>query len=519
MASKRARIAGALVALVVLGGVVAGSVIRDNSSKVQVQVQKVGRRDLISLVSASGEVKPKRYVNIGANASGRIVQLAVKEGDRVGRARCWPASSRNATRRGRAVGSRRDGRQVRARRALADLDVARLAFERTDKMHKEKLVSDQSYDQAEADFKMRQASVEMQRRRIAQLQAQHDSTRDDLRKTTVFSPMDGVITSLPKEEGEVVIGAQSFSPTVVMTVADLSVMECEIMVDETDIRHLDLGQSAEIRVDALEGVQIKGEVTEIGSSAVVRGSTQTAGQTSATNTANQAKDFKVTITLKDPPATLRPGLNATADITTARKENVLAAPIQAVVVREVDKDGKVVDPDDVKPVGDPGNTVVETAKEKVKERDGVFVVVDGKKAVFRPVKTGIIGDTDIEIAGRAQGGRGDRDGLLQDPAHPEGRRAHQDRGQGQEEVMSAAPVPPSPRGPSSGPRTSGAPTSWARRRSTPCAGSASRSRTGEYVAVMGPSGSGKSTLMNLIGCLDTPTRRAPTSSAARSSRR
>ena len=166
-------------------------------------------------------------------------------------------------------------------------------------------------------------------------------------KTTVVSPMDGVVTSLPKEEGEVVIGAQSFSPTVIMTVADLSVMECEIMVDETDIRNVKLGQAAEVRVDALEGIKIKGEVTEIGSSAVVRGSTAAATQqtSSAGNTGNQAKDFKVTITLKDPPPTLRPGVNATADITTARRENVLAIPIQAVVVREVDKDGKVVDPD------------------------------------------------------------------------------------------------------------------------------------------------------------------------------
>lgn len=401
MASKRARIAGALAALAVLGGVVAGSVIRDNSSKVQVQVQKVARRDLVSLVSASGEVKPKRYVNIGANASGRIVQLAVKEGDRVKKGQML---ARIESERYEA-GARQSeagvmGAKSELDRALADLEVARLAFERTDKMHKERLVSDQSYDQAVADFKMRQASVEMQRRRIAQLQAQDDSTRDDLRKTTVYSPMDGIITSLPKEEGEVVIGAQSFSPTVVMTVADLSVMECEIMVDETDIRHLALGQSAEIRVDALEGVRIKGEVTEIGSSAIVRGTSQTAGQATATSTstANQAKDFKVTITLKDPPASLRPGLNATADIEVARKENVIAAPIQAVVVREVDKDGKVVDPDEVKPAETTGNTVVETGRKKVEERDGVFVVVDGKKAVFRPVKTGIIGDTDIEIA-------------------------------------------------------------------------------------------------------------------------
>jgi HlyD family secretion protein len=177
-------------------------------------------------------------------------------------------------------------------------------------------------------------------------------------------------------------------------------MECEVMADETDIRNLKLGQSAEIRVDALEGIKIKGEITEIGSSAVVRGSTATTqSQTSGTNTGNQAKDFKVTITLKDPPPSLRPGLNATADITTATRTNVLAAPIQAVVVRAVDEKGKPIDPDAAPSPGSggpEGNTVVKTGKAKGQEKDGVFVV-SARKSSFRTVKTGILGDTDVEI--------------------------------------------------------------------------------------------------------------------------
>jgi HlyD family secretion protein len=205
--------------------------------------------------------------------------------------------------------------------------------------------------------------------------------------------MDGVVTSLQKEEGETVIGAQSFSPTVICIVADLSVMEVEILVDETDIRNLALGQSAEVRVDALEGSIIKGEVTEIGSSAIPRGAA--AATASNVNNSNQAKDFKVTVTLKDPPATLRPGLNATADVITARREGVTAAPIQAVVVRQVDKDGKVVDPAIGQSGPDAGaNTPARTAK--LEEKEGVFVVQAGK-AVFKTVKTGIVGDTDIEI--------------------------------------------------------------------------------------------------------------------------
>jgi HlyD family secretion protein len=196
-----------------------------------------------------------------------------------------------------------------------------------------------------------------------------------------------------------VIGAQSFNPTVIMTVADLSVMETEVMVDETDFRNLKLGQEATIKVEALEGVEMKGEVTEIGASALVRGTgSQTTQQTQqSANTGNQPKDFRVTITIKDPPANLRPGLNATADITTARRQAVLAVPVQAVVVREVDKEGKVVDPDAMgSDTERQGDTVTQVAREKGEEKEGVFVV-NGEKALFKTVKTGIMGDTDIEI--------------------------------------------------------------------------------------------------------------------------
>ncbi|HET8645697.1 MAG TPA: HlyD family efflux transporter periplasmic adaptor subunit, partial [Vicinamibacteria bacterium] len=195
-----------------------------------------------------------------------------------------------------------------------------------------------------------------------------------------------------KEQGEVVIGAQSFQPTVIMTVADLSTMEVEVLVDETDIRNLTVGQAAEVRVDALQGLKIKGRVTEIGSSAIPRGATSTAIQ--ATTTANQAKDFKVVVTLDDPPPTLRPGLNATAEITTARKANVLAVPIQAVVVREVGPQGKVVDPGSVQAAeGEPAEG--KQAKQG-EEKEGVFIVKDGA-AQFHSVKTGIMGEAELEV--------------------------------------------------------------------------------------------------------------------------
>jgi HlyD family secretion protein len=401
MASKRTRIVGIVVGAVVVAAIVGFSVTKDQRNRVVVQTQKAARTDLLSTVTASGEVKPKRFVNISANVSGRITHLYVVEGERVPKgkvlARIDSTRFEAGTRQSEAA---MQAARAELDRAQADLQVTKLAFERSQQMHADKLISDQAFDQAQAELKMKEAQVAAQRRRIAQTEAVHESDQDDLSKTTVVAPMEGVVTSLTKEEGEVVIGAQSFQPTVIMTVADLSVMEAELLVDETDIRNVKLGQEAKVRVDALEGVEIAGEVTEIGSSAIARGAGQT---TTTTTTANQAKDFKVVVTLKDPPATLRPGLNATADITTDRKAKVLAVPIQAVVVRQIDEAGKVVDPAQPgapgeEPPGGPGRPT-----KKLEEKEGVFVVTNGQ-AFFKPVKTGIMGETEIEIAtGVAEG--------------------------------------------------------------------------------------------------------------------
>jgi HlyD family secretion protein len=400
MSPKTKKILVAVAAIAVIGSVVGFSVSRENRKKITVQTGKVEKKSLTQVVTASGEVRPRRYVNVGANVSGRLIDITVVEGQRVKKgqmlARVEAERYEAGARQGEAgVAAAR----AELARADADLAGAKLAYERNKTMRDDKLVSESAYDQAEAEFKMKTAGVEAAKRRVAQLQAQLDSTKDELYKTTVYSPMDGVVTNLPKEAGEMVIGAVSFSPTVIMTVADLSVMECEVMVDETDFRNLKLGQEATIKVEALEGLEMKGEVTEIGASALVRGSgSQATQQTQASaNTGNQPKDFKVTITIKDPPPNLRPGLNATADITTATRKDVLAVPVQAVVVREVNKEGKVVDPDAMAGgTAREGDTVVQMARQKGEEKDGVFVV-EGEKALFKPVKTGIMGETDIEI--------------------------------------------------------------------------------------------------------------------------
>jgi len=399
MTARTKRILAGAGAVLALGAVVGFKVVRDARQKVAVQIQKAGTRDLVSVVSASGEVKPKRFVNVAANVSGRIDRMLVKEGDqvRLGQLLARIDSTRFAADEKQSQAAVQSARSD-LERARADLEVSRLAFDRTKKMHDESLVSDQQLDQATAEFEMKRANVDSLRSRIAQLEAARESSADNLQKTAVISPMEGVVTSLVKEEGEVVIGAQSFQPTVIMTVGDLSVMEAEVLVDETDIRNVVLGQEAKVRVDALDRLEIPGEVTEIGSSAIPRGVTSTGGSTTpSTNTGNQAKDFKVTVTLKDPPPTLRPGLNATADIVTARKPSVLAVPIQAVVVRQVDEAGKVVDPASFGAgAAETGAGDAPPTRRDLAEKEGVFVVAAGE-ATFRAVKTGILGDTDIEI--------------------------------------------------------------------------------------------------------------------------
>jgi HlyD family secretion protein len=396
MTTKTKRALVAVGALVVIGGIVAANVIREKRSRTEVQTGKVERHDLVQVVTASGEVRPRRYVNVGPNVSGRIVELRVREGDTVEKGQILAKIESERY----EAGERQSAAAVAAaraelQRAEADLEAAKLAFDRTKKMRDDKLISAQAYDQTEAEFKMKTANVEAARRRVAQLQAQLDSTRDELYKTTVYAPMSGVVTSLPKEEGEMVIGAMSFNPTVLMTVADLSVMEAEVMVDETDIRNLKIGQKATVEVDALEDLEIEGEVTEIGASAIVRGSDTSAAQAQlGANTGNQPKDFKVKIVLNDPPASIRPGLNASADITTDTRDGVLAVPIQAVVVREVDEEGKVVVAGGA--AASENEEGGSSSAKRGEETDGVFVVQD-QKAVFTPVKTGIMGDTDIEI--------------------------------------------------------------------------------------------------------------------------
>jgi HlyD family secretion protein len=410
--------------VVLLLAIVGFTVYQSHKNVVTVQTGKVQRLDLASVVSASGEIKPKTYVNIGANAFGKITKLYVKEGDRVRKGQLLAqlenvqsAADVSATQASLDVaGTDAVAADAGMRTAMADLNRAKADAERTkldwdraQGLYKEALIAKSEYDNRKNAWETAQAGLAQAQARVAQMKAQKESadrrisqsranlTRvsDVLRKTTYAAPFDGMITNLPVREGEtVVIGIQNSPGSTLMSIADMSVITAEVKVDETDIVNVKLGQPAEVTIDAIPKKNFKGVVTEIGNNAIVRSTgLATSQQVSASQ---EAKDFKVVVTLQEPPENLRPGLSATAKITTAVRNNVLTIPIQALTVR-----GQA----DLQAEGDSKGSVQAAAPQneasKAKDRDkeeiqGVFVIRN-RKAEFMAVETGITGTTDIEV--------------------------------------------------------------------------------------------------------------------------
>ena len=415
---------GAALVLVII---VAVTVYQSHKNLVTVQTGKVQKQNLASVVSASGEIKPKTYVNIGANAFGKIVKLHVKEGDRVKRGQLLAqlenvqsSADVNAMRAGlQASETDSVAADAAMKTAVADLNRAKsdearakLDYDRAQGLYHDQLIAKQDYDARKATWEATDAGVAQALARVAQAKAQKESSdkritqnsanltrvSDVLRKTTYEAPFDGVITNLPVREGEtVVIGIQNSPGSTLMTIADMSVITSEVKVDETDIVNVHLGQSADVTIDAIPRKVFHGRVTEIGNNAIVRSTGVATSQQSSTS--QEAKDFKVVVTLEDPPPDLRPGLSSTAKITTATRGGVLSLPIQALTVRtRADLENKASDKGSVKAASTP----VDPAKQK-EEVQGVFVIRN-KKAEFVPVETGIAGTTDIEVTRGLQEG-------------------------------------------------------------------------------------------------------------------
>jgi HlyD family secretion protein len=414
------------VVVLVLAGIVTATIIHGQSSVTKVSTGKAVRQDLTSIVNGTGQIKPKTYVNIGATAFGRITHLYVKEGDHV------KAGATLAT-----VESVQPQATVQAQQATiaaantditsylaaektaeaniaqgkADLEQKQLDYNRSQALFNDKLIAKQDYDAKKAAYDMAVATLAQRQAALAQSRAQTESQRghmnqavasqranyDALDKTVSRAPFDGLVTNVPVREGEtVVLGIQNAEGSTLMTLADMSVITAEVKVDETDIVNVSLNQAADVTVDALPGRVFKGHVTEVGDQALLR-TTGVATSQSTTGT-EEAKDFKVVVTLDQTTDELRPGLSATAKITTAQKPNALTIPIQSLVQRDPAAE-KTLAANNGKP---PSGVAALPAGAATKTQlvQGVYVLhTDHKKqrVVFVPVTTGITGATDIEV--------------------------------------------------------------------------------------------------------------------------
>ena len=384
MTKKGRIIAGGVLAAAIIGlGGVGIASTRDRG--VLVRTERVSTRDLVSVVTASGIIQPKRKVDISADISGRVIQLAVAEGQTVATGdlllRIDPTAYEALVRRSEAaVAQARAG----AAQARANLLQAQSAAQRAERLSGgDRLISNQELEQARTNLQVSEAQEESARFAVSQAEASLSEARETLRKTTIVSPMAGRVTRLNIDEGETaVVGTMNNPGSLLLTVADLSVMEASVRVDETDIPRLAFGDSANVRIDAFPDQTFTGRITRISNSAI-QGAT---GQAAA---GQQAVDFEVIITLDAPPAELRPDLSATADIITDARNGAPAVPIIAVTVR--DSTGRLIlggDADDAEALEDPDQETVET--------EGVFLARAGR-AEFVPVQVGIAGDRYFEV--------------------------------------------------------------------------------------------------------------------------
>jgi HlyD family secretion protein len=411
------------IGVVVLGAAVVGANLyfKKDPGK-PVTTEAIRSRDLEAIVSASGKIQPKRLVNISADTPGRVVNLAVNEGDRVKIGQFLlqidPKSLRtrvdsNSASLQAAEQSLETMRQS-IETAKVQLQQAQQTLARQEDLWSKQLTTREALEKATNDVKQAESSVrerekqlQPQQSRIAQERATLESARYDLSKNRIESPIDGIVTRRNIQEGETaVVGTMNNAGTVLLTLADMGIIQAEVEVDETNVPHVQIGQIAKITIDAIPDRSFKGHVTEIGNSPI-----QATGAAASAAAGTQATNFKVTVILDEPVAEVRPGFTCTADITTATRKSVVSVPIPAVAVRELvyDANGQVVKepktdkrrrPSSVEPVASaqelkPGQTR--------KEAEGVFVARNGK-AEFVPIKMGIAGDKYFEVLSGLQPG-------------------------------------------------------------------------------------------------------------------
>ena len=413
--SRNKKILIAVGIAVLLGALTYANFYFQREDGIEVNVETIQKRDLQAIVSASGKIQPQRLVNISADTMGRVTDLRVEEGQRVQKGEFLlqidPRNLTTAYNQSAAslAASRSTMEQLRVsiESTRTALKQAQDNLVRQQQLWKQGLTTKEALENADNTVKMRQADVssqerqiETQRLRMTQEQASVENAKLNLSKVRIESPITGIITRRNIEEGEtVVIGTMNNAGTVLLTVADMSVIEAEVEVDETDIPTVQLGQLAKVTIDAMPGKTFTGKVTEIGNSPI---------QAAGTTAASQATNFKVKVTLDGQVPEVRPGFTCTAEITTATRQQAWGVPIQATTVREmiVDKEGNIVR-DETKGRARGRATTIDEAELKPgqerKELEGVFVVKENK-ALFVPVKTGIAGEKYFEVLSGLDGG-------------------------------------------------------------------------------------------------------------------
>src|SRR5262245_60012821 len=381
-----------------------------------VTTEMIKSRDLEAVVSASGKVQPQRLVKISAETAGRVVDLAVNEGDRIKKGQFLlqidpkSLSTRVASGNASLAAAEQSLEQMRQaiETAKVQLQQAQQTLARQRNLWAQQLTTREALEKAENDVKSAESAVQEreklirpQESRIAQERAGLENARYDLSKVRIESPIDGIVTRRNVQEGETaVIGTMNNAGTVLLELADMAIIQAEVEVDETNVPHVQIGQPAKITIDAIPDKSFKGHVTEIGNSPI---------QVQGAATATQATNFLVKVMIDEPVREVRPGFTCTADITTATRKQVVSVPIPAVAVRELvyDANGQVVkEPRDPKrrraapSTGSAVEAVASAAEVKPgqtrKEVEGVFVIRDNR-AEFLPIKMGIAGDKYFEV--------------------------------------------------------------------------------------------------------------------------
>ena len=384
--SKPVKFSIAGIVVLALAAVVLMAASKRGNKATEVRMEQVARRDLIASVTASGQVQPRTKVDVSADVTGRIVRLAVTEGQMVTKGQFLlqidPEQPAAAVQRNEAALS-----SARAQQSQAEANhvQAQRNYERSAQIRKTnpQLISDEQLEQLRTQAEVTKALFDAARFQVAQAQASLRDARQSLGRTTIVAPMAGRITRLNVEEGETAIqGTLNKDAATLLTISDMSVMETKVKVDETDVARISVGDSAIVQIDAFTDTTFIGRVVKISNSSV-KGAAGAQG-------ADQAIDYEVTIQLLDAPAETRPDFSATAKVITDSRPGVISIPIIALTVRE---DSAIVNADTAPTIGRAAPT------KQVGKRDveGVFIVGKDNKVTFRPVKVGIAGEKYFEV--------------------------------------------------------------------------------------------------------------------------